>query len=208
MYGGRLAVAVARLQRQQPQERPQGDQLLGYPGPSPAEDRNRKRREDDHDAAWVCTNYRRSRQLEESSRCSGWTEECPAERGMDSNAFWHHCRRQDAKCGPKTARSSAFSPDLSRRIKVVKCGIRKQYVIKDPGSDEAIVAVRSELNTAHRKLFDAIKEAMVPCDALATLHVGNLACAPLLEINKRLKTDVTVLRRRTHVFSTRALRSH
>ena len=56
---------------------------------------------------------------------------------------------------------------------VVKCGIRKPYVIKDPDSDEAIVAVRSELNTAHRKLFDAIKEAMSPCDAIATLRVGD-----------------------------------
>ena len=53
---------------------------------------------------------------------------------------------------------------------VVKCGIRKQYVIKDPDSNEAIVAVRSELNTAHRKFFDAIKEAMASCDAL------DLAC--------------------------------
>ena len=60
---------------------------------------------------------------------------------------------------------------------VVKCGIRKQYVIKDPDSAEAIVAVRSELNTAHRKLFDAIKEAMSPCDALATLRVGDSALA-------------------------------
>jgi len=60
---------------------------------------------------------------------------------------------------------------------VVKCGIRKQYVIKDPDSDEAIVAVRSELNTAHRKLFDAIKEVMTPCDAFATLRVDDSALA-------------------------------
>jgi hypothetical protein len=30
---------------------------------------------------------------------------------------------------------------------MVKCGIRKQYVIKDPNSDEAIVAVRSAANS-------------------------------------------------------------
>jgi len=60
---------------------------------------------------------------------------------------------------------------------MVKCGIRKQYVIKDPDSDEAIVAVRSELNTAHRKLFNAIKEAMAPYDALATLRDGDSALA-------------------------------
>jgi len=60
---------------------------------------------------------------------------------------------------------------------VVKCRICKQYVIKDPKSDEVIVAVRSELNTAHRKFFDAIKEATAPCDALATLRVGDSALA-------------------------------
>jgi len=60
---------------------------------------------------------------------------------------------------------------------VVKCGICEQYVIKDTDSDEAIVAVRSELNTAHCKLFDATKEAMTPCDALSTLLVGDTALA-------------------------------
>jgi len=76
---------------------------------------------------------------------------------------------------------------------VVKCGIRKQYVLKDPDSNEAIVAVRSELNTAHRKLFDAIKEAMAPCDALATLHVGDSALARMCtkyDRDTRLAPDI------------------
>ena len=60
---------------------------------------------------------------------------------------------------------------------VVQCAIRKLLVIKDPNCKEAIVAVRSELNTAHRILFDAINEAMAPFDTLATLRVGNSALA-------------------------------
>ena len=55
-HGRRPANAVARSQRQQLQERPEGDRPLGYP--SPAEDRNRKRREDYHDAAGVRTSHR------------------------------------------------------------------------------------------------------------------------------------------------------
>jgi len=43
------------------------------------------------------------------ARCSGWTEVCTAERGMDPKAFRHHCRRKHAKGGRKTARSGAFS---------------------------------------------------------------------------------------------------
>jgi len=76
---------------------------------------------------------------------------------------------------------------------VVKCGIRKQYVIKDPDSDKAIVAVRSELSTAHRKLFDAIKEAMAPCDALATLRVVDSALARMCtkyDRDTRLAPDI------------------
>jgi len=78
---------------------------------------------------------------------------------------------------------------------VVKCGIRKQYVIKDPDSDEVIVALRSELNTAHRKLFDAIKEAMSPCDALATLRVGDSALARMCtkyDRDTRLAPDIFI----------------
>jgi len=60
---------------------------------------------------------------------------------------------------------------------VVKCGIRKQYIIKDPNSEETIVPVRNELNTVHRKFFDTIKEAMTTCDTLVTLLVDDSALA-------------------------------
>jgi len=76
---------------------------------------------------------------------------------------------------------------------VVKCAIRRQFVIKDPDSEEAVVAVRSELNTAHRILFDAIKEAMAPFDTLATLRVGNSALAQMCtkyDKDTRLAPDV------------------
>jgi len=99
------AAAGARSQRQQLRERPEGDHLLVYP--SPAEDRNGKRHEDDHNAAVVCTSYLWSRQREESSRCSGWTKVCPTkgEWIMDSKAFRHHCQRQ---CyGLRTCKDSA-----------------------------------------------------------------------------------------------------
>jgi len=148
-HGRRPADSVARSQHQQPLKRLEGDHPFGYP--SSEKDRNRKRREDHHDAQAIAEadNWKKARDAAAGHLSEEWTE--------------------------------------------LKCGIRKQYVIKDPDIDEAIVAVRSELNTAHRKLFDTIKEAMSSCDALTTLRVGNSALARLCtkhDRDTRLAPDI------------------
>jgi len=61
---------------------------------------------------------------------------------------------------------------------VCRCHIRKFHGVKESDSEEANAAMRSVLNDVHRKLYNAIIQAIKPWDTLTHLRAGDspLAC--------------------------------
>ena len=109
-----------------------------------------------------------------------WSSLHGAVRHKASTPLRHHRRK------PKTEESCASRRTFYDEWTVCRCHIRKFHGVKESDSEEANAAMRSVLNDVHRKLFDAIIQAMKPRDTLTHLCAGE---SPLVRTCTAYESD-------------------